>query len=205
MLDLGPQTPPLVFASPIPGKGREEANASARPHPHLTPEAPPPRGRMLGRWPLSPHPTVWETGLSIGWAHCRPQLYGLSLARRKVGGGALHALSVVSRAPHARARVKGPGWRENVPTVLSGPRVRPWLHRPVQPWGRTQVPAGRPAWRRHCRSAPGPAPGGLWPAWAKTPGISCPLPTRTTPSRAGSSRPRRRGIVGPGWGPVSGN
>ena len=49
MLDLGPQTPPLIFASPIPGKGREEANGSAQcpiPTSHLKPRPP-----EVGCWP----------------------------------------------------------------------------------------------------------------------------------------------------------
>lgn len=117
----------------------------------------------------------------------------------------------VRRAPcssreAAPTRVKGRSQSEIGSAVPSGPRVQPWLQQPAPPQARMTAAAGSLAWRRRCKSTPGPAPGSPQPAWAKTPGSPRSPPVRrTTTTGTGSPRPRQHWTVGPGRGQESGS
>ena len=143
-----------------------------------------------------------KTVLPIGWAHCLPQLCGLSLVSGEVGPSSPCAvcLAACSSRGASRACKRAPRRQNRHPV----PGVRPWLQQPAWSPARRTAAAGNPAWRRRCRSAPGPAPGGPPPAWAESPGSPCSPPARRTMRGTGSPRPRL-GTVGPGRGPESRN
>lgn len=127
MLDRGLLTLPLASSPPQHCSRVEKRlmGVPSHPTPTLSPK-PHPRSRLLARWPLSPPPGSSYLGYwpSHWLGPLSAQLCGLQLASSEAGGGAPHLPACGTCSPRGSlpARVKGRGWRQNVPPVPSGLR-----------------------------------------------------------------------------------